>query len=280
MHWSIGMLVGESPFRLSQAQNIINPVLTRHNVTDLRAAFVADPFMIRSSGVWHMLFEVMDQDEGKGVIGLAESHNGFQWRYRQVVLRETFHLSYPYVFKWKHVFYMIPETLGLESIWLYRADSFPTKWSRATCLTNGGYADPTLFRFKKHWWLLACTTPNDHGTLRLYQSKNLFKTFEEHPSSPIIYNNPGLARPAGRVTNFNNRLIRYAQNCIPYYGRAVRAFEIVELTQAHYREIEIPESPLLTRGSSGWNSSGMHHLDIHYAGDGLWMACVDGSRFA
>ena len=74
-----------------------------------------------------MFFEVLRNDRPIGEIGLASSADGREWRYDQIVLREAFHLSYPYVFEWQNTIYMIPETLGANAVCLYEADEFPTK---------------------------------------------------------------------------------------------------------------------------------------------------------
>lgn len=44
--WSIGIYEGESPFELKPAQGVTNPVLTAESVTDAKADYVADPFVI------------------------------------------------------------------------------------------------------------------------------------------------------------------------------------------------------------------------------------------
>ncbi len=44
---------------------------------------------------WFTFFEVLSREYGRGEIGLAASVDGFEWQYRQIVLREPFHLSYP-----------------------------------------------------------------------------------------------------------------------------------------------------------------------------------------
>jgi hypothetical protein len=43
--WSIGIYTGDSLI-LTPPSQIKNPVLTAHDVTDVRALFVADPFMV------------------------------------------------------------------------------------------------------------------------------------------------------------------------------------------------------------------------------------------
>ena len=126
--WSIGIYVGESPVSLSPSEGVANPVLTARHVTDVSAEFVADPFMVKEDSTWYMFFEVMNNATGQGDIGLAVSADTKKWDYKQIVLDEPFHLSYPYVFKWKDEYYLIPESGAANSVRLYRAIAFPTKW--------------------------------------------------------------------------------------------------------------------------------------------------------
>src|SRR5262249_55013165 len=127
--WSIGIYQGKSPLTLAPALEINNPVLTHDSVSDAPAMFVADPFMLQAQGMWYMFFEVMNVQTGKGEIGLATSVNALRWRYQQIVLREPFHLSYPYVFQLENDYYMIPESYQANSIRLYKAVEFPTQWA-------------------------------------------------------------------------------------------------------------------------------------------------------
>lgn len=276
--WAIGIYQGESPLRLAPATHLSNPVLTYHDVTDASAAFIADPFMVKTSDGWFMFFEVFNQASGKGEIGLAVSKNGLDWQYQQIVLRERYHLSYPYVFAWQGQYYMTPETLEAEAIQLYKAVSFPDEWAIAATLIKGDFADPSIFRFNDKWWFFACSTPLKHDTLRLYFADELDGAWTEHPQSPIIEGNERIARPAGRVLMLDDKVIRYAQDCYPMYGTQVRAFEITDLTPTTYNEKECVESPVIKPQASGWNEVGMHHLDAHLMRDGRWIACVDGMR--
>src|SRR5438045_8028042 len=107
--WSIAIYCGDSPFELKPVRG--QPVLTKDNVTNMPAAFVADPFMIQRDHTWYMFFEVMNAETGRASINLANSDNGHEWTYKQIVLDEPFHLSYPYVFAWQDEHYMVPETL-------------------------------------------------------------------------------------------------------------------------------------------------------------------------
>ena len=59
--WSIGIYIGNTPFKFFDPGNINNPVLTYKDVKDVPADFVADPFMIRKDNIWYMFFEVMNK---------------------------------------------------------------------------------------------------------------------------------------------------------------------------------------------------------------------------
>jgi hypothetical protein len=274
--WSIGIYAGESLSRLAPVPHARLPALAAHHVTDVPANFVADPFLVRRDGAWLMFMEVKNAETRRGEIGLARSADGITWAYDCIVLRESFHLSYPYVFEAEGRFYMIPETLEPQSIRLYAADPFPTRWSYVGDLIQGQYADPTIFHADGRWWLFACARPYRHDVLNLFSAPALDRGWQEHPMNPLIIDNHRAARPAGRVQTGPGGPIRFAQDCSPRYGTAVRAFQVTELTTTSYAETEFATSPILGPGPEQWHSLGMHHLDAHRLEDGSWLAAVDG----
>ena len=276
--WSIGIYEGDSPSCLVPSPRVQNPVLTYKDVSDVPAMFVADPFMLRVQGVWYLFFEVMNWRTGKGEIGLATSQDGYQWQYRQIVLAEPFHLSYPYVFAWQGDYYLVPESHHAGAVRLYKAIDFPTRWELSATLLEGRYfADASLLYNEGRWWMFVETSsPTDHDTLGLYFADQLQGPWCEHPRSPVVRGNPHLARPAGRILATEGKIVRYAQNCHPTYGLDVRALEIVQLTTTAYEEREMGHHPVLAASGKGWNAGGMHHVDILPLPDGRWRACVDG----
>jgi len=276
--WSIGLFTGADPLHLAPVRAA--PVMTRAMVTDVPAAFVADPFLLPHGGQWHLFFEVMNHDCGRGEIGWASSPDAIAWSYRGIVLREPFHLSYPCVFADEGALYMIPETLDAGAVRLYRADPFPTHWRPIADLLPARLADPTPFRHAGRWWLFACPSPATHDSLSLFHAEALAGPWREHPASPLLMGDKARARPAGRVVAWNGHLHRFAQDCGPRYGSAVRAFRITALSAQVYGESECAESPILRPAGSGWNGKGMHHVDAWKIAHGKWIAAVDGIRSA
>ncbi len=277
--WSIGMFSGATLVDLKPIEQTVTPVLSAADVTDVPAKFVADPFMISVDHTWHMFFEVMNGQTGKGEIGLAKSADGARWSYQQIVLREPFHLSYPYVFCADNQYFMAPESYQANSTKLYRAVSFPTRWEPVKTILEGGWVDSSFFFFDGLWWLFSNPVAPPWQVLELFYADGIFGRWHRHPMSPLVNGNNRIARGAGRVIVLDGKPVRFAQDCFPSYGTSVRAFEITALTTTSYAEREIEGSPILGPGTLPWNESGMHHIDAHFTENG-WLACVDGWRNA
>lgn len=224
-----------------------------------------------------MFFEVRNAYTNHGDIGLATSYDGLNFTYKQIVLDEAYHLSYPYVFKWEDEFYMIPESHQAYSIRLYKALDFPTQWSFIGTLLYGDCRDSSIFRYDGRWWIFT-TDRSSNDVLRLYYADDLMGPWTEHPESPIIIGDANIARPGGRVIISDHRIVRFTQDDVPTYGNQVRAFEITELTNISYEEKEVTENPILEASGTGWNAKGMHHIDPHQIDKNKWIACVDGYR--
>ena len=280
--FSIGIAIGDSPFDLRLQNSTRNPVLTRHDVTDVPAVMVADPFMCRDEDHdrWYLFFEVVNHLSKNGEIGLAVSRDAMVWEYQRIVLTEPFHLSYPYVFSWEGAYYMIPEGSLGGCVTLYRAESFPNRWVRVGNLLEGmRYVDSSILRYGDTWWLFTDSGADlAHPVLRLYSSHQLLGPWQEHPSSPIRTDDPHFTRPAGRLVVVDGIPIRFAQDVYPVYGASVSAFAITKLTATEYEERPVRDRPILSAGSARWNMHGMHHVDAHERPDGSWIACVDGFK--
>ena len=274
--WSIGIFAGSSPFSLEDPDDIDNPVLTPQDITDVSAEFVADPFMIQRQNKWFMFFEVMNKDTNQGDIGLASSVDGVSWNYDQIVLDETFHLSFPYVFNWKGDYYMVPETSDAGAIRLYRADTFPTHWSFEGDLVEGRFVDTTVFHHAGKWWLFTTKPHPNSYAVYLYHANDLPGPWLEHPNNPVVEYRPQGARSAGRVLEFGGKIIRYIQDIYPVYGQNVRGYEVSLLSETDYQEAPVSETPVIGASGQGWNGLGMHTLDPHQIGENEWIAVVDG----
>jgi hypothetical protein len=276
--WAIGIYEGPSPHELKPAEGVVNPVLTASDVSDIRARFVADPFMVKADDGYYMFFEVLNDRRNLGEIGYAFSPDAKRWQYRSIVLRERFHLSYPYLFFWDGNYYMIPECARSGGIQLYRAVSFPQRWERISTIIPGdrerkAVVDPSIVHHGGRWYLFSS---GKNRSLHLFVSESLTGPWVEHPRSPVISDSPHFARPGGRVIEYGGSIFRYAQDEVPHYGSRVWAFRIVELSPTEYREEAVSCEPVLQPGDDPWNRDGMHNIDPIRLCSGTWLACVDG----
>lgn len=271
--YSIGIYTGKGPFDLLPCPEVDNPVLTAMDVTDVEAEFVADPFMVRENSRWYMFFEVLNKQGAQGDIGLAVSEDGRKWEYEQIVLDESFHLSYPNVFKWKGQYYMVPESRLAYAVRLYKAVEFPYKWSYVKDMVAGNYLDPTVFYDGQLWWMFVSERCD---VLHLFYAEDLDGAWVKHPQSPVVKLDGNVARPAGPILEHDGRVFRFTQDCVPTYGNQVRAFEITELTIQSYKEKPVENNPILKATGQGWNGEKMHHVDPHLIDGPSWIACVDG----
>jgi hypothetical protein len=272
--WSIGVYAGTSPFALAPTTGVKNPVLTATDVTDAPAAFVADPFIVRSGTTWHLFCEVFNRRTRQGDIGWATSTDLLHWQYRQIVLDEPFHLSYPYVFEADGEHYLIPESSAVGQVRLYRAAAFPAVWRYAATLIDGPpLADASVARVNGRWWLFAESGGNQR--LSVYFADRLIGPWQPHHHNPVA---GGLdrSRPAGRIAQIDGRLIRFAQVDTPVYGRAVRAFAITALTPDVFEETPVTAGTIVDAAGRGWNARGMHQVEPVQVAPDRWLALVDG----
>ena len=277
--WSIAIYEGTSLLDLRPAGETPAPVLTAGDVTDARARFVADPFLLVRPDGWHLFFELFDESRGRGVIGRAWSADGRRWTYGGIVLAEPFHLSFPLVFESGGEVYMVPESSEAGAVRLYRAELFPERWKyEATLLSGRPFVDSVLLEDAGSFWLFTVPAPLRNADLHLFVATALRGPYVEHPASPVVRGDPHGARAAGRIFRDGRRLVRLAQDDSPRYGRAVRAFEIVELGPGTYSERPLSAGPLLGPGPFAWNAGGMHHADLVATATGRVVGAVDGRR--
>lgn len=207
-------------------------------VQSVRARYWADPCVVDTDQGPLLFVEEMWPDH-KGVIA-ALALDGNRAVRLGTVLDESFHVSYPQVFRAEGEWYMTVESGQAQRVSLYRATSFPLQWERVCDLVSGRVcADPTLYRHRDgRWYLFTTVSENGNGTwdeLFLFVSDRLTGPYRPHPANPIV-SDVRRARPAGRLFERNGKLIRPAQDCAANYGSALVFNEVHALSPTHYEE--------------------------------------------
>ena len=168
---------------------------------------------------------------------------------------------------------MLPEASESNQLVLYKSDDFPKSWKPYKIVCDEFLIDASLLYFENVWYLFAS---KDNGCVSLFYSDHITNLpFVEHQSSPIRTNDKIYSRSGGRPFMYEKKLYRIAQATVPNYGNKVTLINIVKLSKTEYFE-EITDSyDNISASGIGWNSTGMHHVDVQLVDD-KWIAAVDG----
>jgi len=201
----------------------------------------ADPFLVRQGGrLWLFLEEI--PYKSKGHICATELLPGGATGAPRRILEEPFHLSYPHVFEFEGQMHMVPESAKARQVRLYRAVEFPWRWELSRVLLDDVPAtDATFLKDGTGWWLFATVRPEGGSSwnrLHLFRGESLFGPYRPHPLNPVV-SDVRRARPAGRIIRKDGRILRPAQDCSGWYGRALAMMEITRLTETDYEEREV-----------------------------------------
>lgn len=201
----------------------------------------ADPILYKTDNKIYMFYEAYNKKTKRGEIGVATFINK-KLVDQRIVIKEPFHMSYPFVFELGNKIYMIPETSSVKKLLLYEATEFPFKWKISkVLLENKELADSTIFNYENNIYLfvskLLSTSPYQ-DELQLFSVNKDFD-LRPHSCNPIVTDNE-FTRPAGRVLSFNQKLIRVSQDCsYGEYGKALKFNEILSITEHSYKEKNI-----------------------------------------
>ena len=266
--WAIGLVYGKDPFKLfapSLGHNdsfpcTRNPIFDCNFVTDVDAAFVADPFMFMPNGTygnWYAFFEVKNTDGSlrlrHGQIGAAVSEDqGHTWKYLGIVLKMNFHLAYPNVFQHEGQIYMISD--AWSHLQMYRAVEFPTKWEKFKDVHKDHYIDPSIVQWQGTWWMFANVEQGQHFHLHILFADSPLGPWTGHPNNcmiegykdgeitghkclggahvkrhhktgPLRRGQVGI-RSGGRPFVYNNKLYRIVQHSRHVYGDDLDMYEV------------------------------------------------------
>jgi hypothetical protein len=226
-----------------------------------RLKFVADPFGVWVDGRLLLFAEAYDYRTRHGVIELIELGADFSPVRRSVVLRESWHLSYPQVFEADGDWWMMPEAYRSGVLTLYRAAAFPHQWEPVVRLELDMPAiDPTPFRQNGLWWLAYSPAGPQRwkqGRLHFAFAERLTGPWRLHSDNPVR-NDLASSRPGGAAWLENGVPHLPVQDCTRTYGGALRVLKILELSPSRF-EAEA-SAPLVPPFSAGAYRQGLHTL--------------------
>lgn len=243
-----------------KSSNIIKDKSSKFNVIENASkCWAADPFVVEVEGKIFIFAELYDYTRGRGVIGYYELDNlEKKWR---IAINEPYHLSYPHIYQKGNDIYLMPEAIASQSLYCYRAISFPDKWEKLEPIRkNVRYADTSIFEWKdKELALTYRMLENGQYDLVLLDLQDQTK------DKVIELTDIDLRRPGGKICS--KECIRVAQNCREGYGKGLIFYHYNIDQYGNYTEKEIERlSPEQMTLSKNLYLDGMHTYNVseHY----------------
>lgn len=230
-HWFLGVARGVAP-----GQQLAGKVAALHPP---RGRFWADPMIVRNQGQAFIFFEDYDYGRKLGSISVVEVDTDGRTGPPRTALQAGYHLSYPFVFKWRGAHFMVPETESTRAVRLYRSVEFPTRWEYVQDLLRDISAvDATICEHGGRWYLF--TSVSEAGgswwdELFLFVADTPIGPWAPHPMNPIV-SDVRSARPGGALFRSDGVLYRPGQNSEKTYGHSLAVLEVTELTPDRYAE--------------------------------------------
>jgi len=210
-------------------------------IKNLPGRYFADPFVVTWNGRTVCFVEDYSFAKKRGWITAIELRGAKEYEVLGTALDEPFHMSYPYIFKYKNELYMIPEARASNSIRLYRCTEFPLKWEfQKEIVSNVRAVDTSLFEHEGRWWLLTnivSSGSQDHGSqlMAFHGSDPFTDKWIPHEQNPLVFDSE-TSRNGGLI-NIGGNLIRGRQRQgFDAYGAGLSLARIVDLTPSTFRE--------------------------------------------
>jgi len=203
----------------------------------------ADPFVIKRNKLHYIFFEDYNIKNKKGSISCVQINKENKIKYYKEVIKENFHLSFPFIFEFKKQYFLIPETRENQSIKLYKCTKFPNKWKFfKTIMGNIDSVDPIIFKWKNSWILILSKAKNDflYNKLYIYISKNpLSSNWQPLSSNPVIESDI-FGRNGGIIYESKKKIYRVSQAYLPSnYGAYISINKISHILKNKYKEKNI-----------------------------------------
>jgi len=253
VEWNIGYI------KANWKSNFSADKITK--ISNSKNHWFADPFVVKEGKFNFIFFEDYSLTNKKGSISCIRIDKKDKKKYFRAVVKENFHLSFPFIFKYKKKYYMTPESCANNSVRLYKCIKFPNQWKFVKkIIKNINCVDSIIFKWKSDWILLTSKNENKflYNRLCAYKSKNpISDNWKPLNSNPILKSNI-LGRNAGLIQESNKKIYRISQAYLPgNYGAFISVNKIANIIKQKYYEKKIKNIfPYFEK-----NIKGMHTLN-------------------
>jgi len=200
--------------------------------------FFADPFVVKRNGKTVCFVEDYSFREKIGYIAAIEILNEKEYKLLGPIIKEPFHMSYPFVFEYDQDLYMIPETSGAKSIRLYKCSGFPLNWEyQKDILTGDHFVDPMIINHNGLWYIL--TNTEDEKLVAFHSNDPINGEWIKHEIDPLLFD-LNISRNGGLLREADGSYVRCRQKFgFNTYGAALTMAKIIELSPENYVELDV-----------------------------------------
>lgn len=206
-----------------------------HRIKNPKNRWFADPQVVKKNNNHFIFFEDYSTIKKKGSISCIQIKKNNKKKYYENILIEKHHLSFPYIFKYKNCYYLVPETAEINAIKIYKCIKFPDKWVFYKELLKSNSVDHIIFKSNKYWYLLN----NEKSFNKIYCK--LVGYISHNPLSKwkkinILKNSLLFGRNAGFIDDRKNKF-RICQSYLPgRYGAGIFINKINTISKKDYNE--------------------------------------------
>ena len=206
-----------------------------------RNRFLADPFCLvdeTNKHRLHIFYETYPYNKARGKLDYILYEHSFGPE--QKLIKEPFHLSYPYPIKHNGDYYLIPEAFESNSVFMYKAIDFPLSWEKSHVLMDGfAGIDNTIIKHEGKYWMF--TTDRRDGfrhNLKLFYAEDLFSEWVPHPKNPVKTDIRS-ARPAGTPFMHQGNWYRPSMDYAEKIEGRIFINKVLKLSETEYEEIPV-----------------------------------------
>lgn len=234
--------------------------------------FLADPFFVKEKNTFYLFFE-HKKTKSNADIGLLTSVDGKNYQYRGTVLSQSFHLSYPQVFKYRNDYYMVPESKQAKAILLYKAHRFPFDWRVCdTLVSDVQLVDPSVYLSDT----LNIMVATDYAkNMYVYRADSLFGKWKLHQIPIALMGTE--SRAGGRFFADQKGLLLPVQDFSRGYGCGLSLYRF-SFQNGNYTVKREKKNFLMAKANIKEFNAGMHQLDIQWLGPHQYYYVCDGNR--
>ncbi|MCH5315041.1 MAG: hypothetical protein J1E81_03930 [Eubacterium sp.] len=223
-------------FNKDDNTSILNDTVNQFTVVkDTYRYWTADPFLVKENGKYYLFFEAYDRLKRKGLLGYREiTDNSFGDI--KIIYESNKHLSYPFIYKNDDTYYIVPESNKQGELFRLKCTGFPDKWEKETLLLKDNLVDTTIYTDSdgvNYYISERVDERNIFDRVDLFYEEN--GELKECESNPVKVDASN-ARGAGKLFEFEDKLIRPSQDCDKAYGEKLNFNQVLSISKNGFKE--------------------------------------------